>query len=154
MQERADCSRELPPEQLSKVTVGPRQLDFGKVSPAMPAIQHFVVTNPLSTAIHVVLDTSNLEELSCTSPASQVIPAGSTGKFQLSLRCHDVQLLKDKLQYCINGCHIQTVDVVAEVIAVTLELSREELMFAFSLDNWDNYVEKVQKQKINFFSPY
>lgn len=144
LQERTECSKELPAELLSKVIVGPRQLDFGKISPALPATQHFVVKNTLNNAVHVVLDTSSLEELSCTSPASQVIPAGATAKFQLSLRCHDVQLLKEKIQYCINGCHIQSVDVVAEVVAVTLELSNEELMFSFSLDNWDNYVEKVE----------
>jgi hypothetical protein len=34
--------------------------------------------------------------------------------------------------------------VLAEVVAVTLELSCEELLFGFSLDNWDDYVEQVR----------
>jgi hypothetical protein len=38
---------------------------------------------------------------------------------------------------------LQSLDVLAEVVAVTLELSCEELLFGFSLDNWDNYVEQV-----------
>jgi hypothetical protein len=39
--------------------------------------------------------------------------------------------------------HLQSLDVLAEVVAVTLELSCEELLFGFSLDNWDNYVEQA-----------
>ena len=38
---------------------------------------------------------------------------------------------------------LQSLDVLAEVVAVTLELSCEELLFGFSLDNWDDYVEQV-----------
>lgn len=102
-----ECSAELSPAQMSKIVVGPRQLDFGKVSPAQPAVQHFVVTNHLNTAVHVVLDLGVLEGLSCSGPASQVIPAGNTAKFALALQCHDVQVLKEKIKYCINGCHMQ-----------------------------------------------
>jgi hypothetical protein len=39
---------------------------------------------------------------------------------------------------------LQSLDVLAEVVAVTLELSCEELLFGFSLDNWDDYVEQVR----------
>jgi hypothetical protein len=38
---------------------------------------------------------------------------------------------------------LQSLDVLAEVVAVTLELSCEELLFGFSLDNWDDFVEQV-----------
>jgi hypothetical protein len=107
LQERAECSAELSAAQLSKVVVGPRCIDFGKASPALPSSQHFVVTNHLNTAIHVVLDLCGVEGLSCSIPAAQVIPAGGTAKFQLALHCHDVQVLKEKIQYCINGCHMQ-----------------------------------------------
>ncbi|KAF6261116.1 hypothetical protein COO60DRAFT_1637017 [Scenedesmus sp. NREL 46B-D3] len=141
-QERAECSAELNDAQLSKVVVGPRCIDFGKASPALPSSQCFVVTNHLSTAIHVVLDLCGFEGLSCSSPAAQVIPAGSTAKFQLALHCHEVQVLKERIQYCINGCHMQSLDVLAEVVAVTLELSCDELLFGFSLDNWDDFAEQ------------
>eukprot|EP00878_Enallax_costatus_P027731 GHUV01029880.1.p1 GENE.GHUV01029880.1~~GHUV01029880.1.p1 ORF type:complete len:262 (+),score=98.63 GHUV01029880.1:1719-2504(+) len=51
---------------------------------------------------------------------------------------------------------MQSIDVVAEVVAVTLELSTEELMFAFSLDNWDDYVEKslIKENTHNFAVEY
>jgi hypothetical protein len=38
---------------------------------------------------------------------------------------------------------LQPLLVTADVVPVTLEVSDEELMFSFSLDNWDDYVEQV-----------
>lgn len=92
--------------QLSKLVVSPRQLDFCKVSPALPALAWWVVTNTLVTAIHVVLDLQSVQELTCSTP-SQVIPPGASAKFELVLRCQDIQQLKERVQYCINGCSMQ-----------------------------------------------
>lgn len=44
---------------------------------------------------------------------------------------------------CLLWLPLQSLDVLAEVVAVTLELSCEELLFGFSLENWDDYVEQV-----------
>lgn len=33
--------------------------------------------------------------------------------------------------------------MTADVVPVTLDVSDEELMFTFSLDNWDDHVEQV-----------
>lgn len=33
--------------------------------------------------------------------------------------------------------------MTADVVPVTLEVSDEELLFSFSLDNWDDHVEQV-----------
>lgn len=38
---------------------------------------------------------------------------------------------------------MQPLEVLADVVAVTLHLSSEELLFSFSLDNWDEFVEQV-----------
>jgi hypothetical protein len=38
---------------------------------------------------------------------------------------------------------VQPLEVLADVVAVTLHLSSEELLFSFSLDNWDEFVEQV-----------
>jgi hypothetical protein len=105
-QERAETSMALSAEHLSKLVVSPRQLDFGKVSPALPAMAWWVITNTLGTAIHVVLDLHNVQELTCSTP-SQVIPPGATAKFELVLRCQDIQQLKERVQYCINGSSMQ-----------------------------------------------
>lgn len=107
LQERTACSAPLTPEQLSSLTVAPRQLDFGKLSPASPGQQYFLVTNPLASPIHVVLNLSAIEGLSCSGPCSQVVPAGGTAKFAVQLHCHDTQHLKEHTQYVINGCHFQ-----------------------------------------------
>lgn len=34
--------------------------------------------------------------------------------------------------------------VAADVVPVTLDLSDEELLFSFSLDNWDDHVQQVR----------
>ncbi|KAF8055917.1 CFAP47 [Scenedesmus sp. PABB004] len=147
-QERAECAAELAPGQLSKVAVGPRALSFGKVSPALPATEALVVSNGLAAAIHVALDLSALDGLlSVAGPAAQVVPAGGAAKFELVLRCHDVQQVRERLEYCINGVHMQSLDVAADVVAVTLDLSAEELLFAFSddagADAWADCVEQT-----------
>jgi hypothetical protein len=43
---------------------------------------------------------------------------------------------------CLLSC-AQSLLLTADVVPVTLELSDEELMFTFSLDNWDDHVEQV-----------
>lgn len=45
--------------------------------------------------------------------------------------------------YCPNP---QSVEVVADVVAVSLELSADELLFAFGPDNWEHHVEQVRMQ--------
>jgi hypothetical protein len=106
-QERAACSTALSSDQLSSLTTAPRQLDFGKLSPASPGQQPFLITNPLASPIHVVVNVSAIEGLSCAGPCSQVVPPGATAKFVLQLHCHDTQHLKEHIQYIINGVHFQ-----------------------------------------------
>lgn len=39
---------------------------------------------------------------------------------------------------------LQSLLVCADVVPVTLDVSEEEVMFAFGLDNWDSHVEQVR----------
>ena len=57
---------------VSQVAVGPRLLDFGKVSAASRNTRYLAVTNPLLQNIHVVLAVANLPELRDSEPVSQV----------------------------------------------------------------------------------
>lgn len=107
LQERTACSAALTTEQLSSLVVAPRQLDFAKLSSAAPGQQHFLVTNPLTSPVHVVLNLSTVEGLSCVGPCSQVVPAGSSAKFLMQLHCHDTRHVEENIQYVINGCHFQ-----------------------------------------------
>ena len=59
---------------VSQVAVGPRLLDFGKVSAASKNVRYLAVSNPLLQNIHVVLAVANLPELKDTESVSQVIP--------------------------------------------------------------------------------
>ncbi len=58
---------------VSQVAVGPRLLDFGKVSAASRNVRYLAVSNPLLQSIHVVLALAHLPELNTTEPVSQVI---------------------------------------------------------------------------------
>jgi hypothetical protein len=120
--ERSDCIAVLEAGALSSLFVGPRVLDFGKISPAMAAMQHFVVTNPLPAAIHVVLDMVELPDLSCKGPVGQVVPPGATAKWPLQLRAHDMGPVRSKLEFCINGCHFH---VSSGVLSMTTLVAQE-----------------------------
>lgn len=101
----------LPP---SKVT--PKLIDFGKVSTAQPAVAHFVITNMLRRAMHVALDLARVPELAGTTPLSQVVPAGSTAKFPMVLRCRDIRTIREQCEFCINGAHFAPMEVGAELM--------------------------------------
>ena len=58
---------------VSQVAVGPRLLDFGKVSAASRNVRYLAVTNPLLHSIHVVLALAHLPELNHTEPVGQVL---------------------------------------------------------------------------------
>ncbi len=60
---------------VSQVAVGPRLLDFGKVSAASRNVRYLAVSNPLLQSIHVVLALAHLPELKDTEPVSQVCPS-------------------------------------------------------------------------------
>ena len=89
----------------------PRTVEFGKVSTAQPALSHFVVTNTLHRALHIALDLSRVPELAGSAPLEQVLPAGATGKFPLTLRCHDVRTIRERCEFCVNGAHFAPLEV-------------------------------------------
>ena len=159
--ERADCAAELAPADLARLRVAPRVLDFGRVSTAAVAEAALVVTNPLARAVHIALDTSRVPELSGGSvssggasgassgsgtaraaPLAQVVPAGATAKFPLSLRAREFRALREALDVCVNGAHFFAVEVAADARPVAAELSAAELDFAFGLDDWGSAVEQ------------
>lgn len=85
--EHAECSEALSEAELRSLIVGPKVVDFGKVSPALAATQYFVVKNPLGRAIQVVLDLQAVPELSKSAPVSQVIPAGESSMTTVNAGC-------------------------------------------------------------------
>ena len=71
---------------VSQVAVGPRLLDFGKVSAASRNVRYVAVSNPLLHSIHVVLALAHLPELNTSEPVSQVsIPHALLSQQQTAL---------------------------------------------------------------------
>lgn len=110
-QERAECSAELSPRSLSAIRIAPRTLDFGRVSTASPAAASLVVTNDLASAVHVALDLSRVPELAGSSQLAQVVPVGGSGKFTLALRAHELRVIREACELCINGAHFAPLEV-------------------------------------------
>lgn len=142
-EERIECLQELTKEELSRLIVGPKVVDFGTVSASSSTLQHLLVVNTLQRHIHVVLDVQTPAELKKSPHTSQVIPPGSRAKFPLLLTAGDVRHISDMLEYSINSSHLMSTQVQADVVPVSLELSSEEFQFEFSVDNWDSYLDKV-----------
>jgi hypothetical protein len=143
-QELSECGVELSQAQLAKVSVAPKALDFGHISMAATASAALVVSNGLPTAVHVALDTSTLEGLFVTNAVTQLVPAGGVARFDLALSCQDVCSLQGTLGIVVNGAHVHEVAVLAEIVAATLELSAEELVFGFAPDDWGDSTEQVR----------
>lgn len=57
---------------ITQLAVGPRMLDFGKVSSSSKNVRYLGVHNPLLQSIHVVLAVAQFPELKETQPVSQV----------------------------------------------------------------------------------
>ena len=83
-----------------------------------------------------------VEELDKTEVTSICIPGNRTVTFPLKLSVPDVQAFKTQMDYCINGSHMFKIDIVADVVPVTLDTSEDHLNFAFRADNWAQYIEK------------
>ncbi len=66
--------------------VGPRTVDFGKVSMGSTNTRHLVVHNTLEHYINVVLDIKHLDMLRDSPATSQVIPPGARAAFPLVLQ--------------------------------------------------------------------
>ncbi|KXZ50888.1 hypothetical protein GPECTOR_14g137 [Gonium pectorale] len=142
-QERIDCARELTKDELSRLVVGPRLVDFGKVSMGSTNTRHLVIHNTLEGSIQVVLDLKPLEMLRDSPSISQVIPPGARAAFPLVLQASEIRSVNEKLDYVINGHHVLSFPLSADIVPVNLDFSAEDLHFQFSLDNWDEAVEKV-----------
>ncbi|EFJ49198.1 hypothetical protein VOLCADRAFT_90100 [Volvox carteri f. nagariensis] len=142
-QERIDCSRELSKDELARLVVGPRIVDFGKVSMGSTNTRHLVMQNTLDGFINVVLDIKHLEMLRDSPSISQVIPPGAKADFPLVLQASEIRSVNEKVEYVVNGNHVLSFPLSADIVPVNLDFSAEDLNFQFSLDNWDEAVEKI-----------
>ena len=143
-QEIKECARVLIPKDITRLSIGPSTLDFGKVSVLSSTTKYFAVTNHLSESILMQMDTSGISALKDSAPSSQVVPAGATAGFGISLCVPTVmQTFSTTVSYTINNAHQFFFDLVAEVVPVTLDLNVDSVHFRFAPDNWNSTVTET-----------
>eukprot|EP00762_Andalucia_godoyi_P000316 ANDGO_03161.mRNA.1 hypothetical protein H310_00289 len=128
--EARECATLLSPKELMQISYGPKVLDFGTLSVYSKLTKSFSVLNHLSTSVLVSL-LSEREELSQSSPWSQVIPPNGTAGFDITL-CSDIaQTFQQTVYFTVNGHHRLKFLVYAEIVPIDVRLSSEEVLFRF-----------------------
>lgn len=102
--ELRDIQRELSPEELQKVFVGPTTIDFGSVYVKSRAVRYFAVKNSLKTAIVVQIICNN-NELAESYQKPQVIPPMQAAAFEVVFFSQNLQSFKGGVKYIINNKH-------------------------------------------------
>lgn len=59
------------------------------------------------------------------------------------LQASEIRSVNEKVEYVVNANHVLSFPLSADIVPVNLDFSAEDLSFQFSLDNWDQAVEKI-----------
>jgi len=132
-----DCSMVLDADDLHCISAGPKILNFGQVCVNSTNAKSFFITNDLPTQVLAGLQFQGIEELSNCTPESQVIPVGGTAGFDIIFTPQTEQQFSKTVNYTINGNHTFKFTLVAQVVPITVNLSRQLINFSFSEDNLD-----------------
>lgn len=124
-------SLSLGKKQTNKQT---QMLDFGRVCVNSQTARNFALTNPLTQFIIVEIRISD-PELKLSKPLTQVIPPGETAGFDILLSSPVVQLFKRNVYYVINEQHTYHFSCSADIVAISLGVSADDLQFRFSAEN-------------------
>lgn len=134
-----DCSAALENWQLSLISVGPRVLDFGNVYVRSQKVKSFSVFNDLPQAVLISMQ-YDAEELSRSSPVSQVVPSAQAAGFDVTICSSIPQSFQRQVVYTINGMHAFKLLVKAEITPVIIKMSRAELHFRFQEESLDRTI--------------
>ena len=137
--ETEECNRSLTPVQLTKIIATHQTINFGTVSVYSQERRSFEITNNLDQHIIVSLNI-NSDELSRSTPPSQVIPPQQTAGFDITFLSKKPQNFLNKILYSINNHHQFAVNVVAEVVSIDVKLSRSQIDFRFPDDIIDTSI--------------
>ena len=153
-QEIRECSLELTGDDLQKIQVGTKEINFGQIFINSEISKAFWIKNNLKTYIFLRLDIDqNFEELSRSKPLSHVIPPGETFGFKITIFSKNVKKIIYPVKYIINYKHIFHLKICADIIMAKLELQNSLNKFVFNYNKIDN--EKVEMnvtQKIKLFN--
>ena len=138
-----ECGRALPLSDFGKLAVGPRRLDFGTITAMSKEERYLIVTNDLLAHIQVTLLTSDIPNLNESQRQNQIIPPRTTAAFPITLHCTAAQSFKRSVSYLINNIHLFEFDVVAEVVPVSLNISKDNLLFEMNQEHFGEKMEEV-----------
>ncbi|NWV14568.1 CFA47 protein, partial [Ptilonorhynchus violaceus] len=126
-QEKEDCSLTLTPKQLHQIFIGPSTMDFGDVCVYSTTTRELHIINNLLVHIWIQIEIE-IEELRETCPLSQVVPPLTKTHIPIVFETNTVGMFKRSFSYKINNQHLGHVLVVANAVAIELELSARELI--------------------------
>ena len=132
LNEQRECKLVLSPKDICHVTIGPKVLDFGKVSVFSTNVKSFCVQNGLKTHIQVKIPVSIRDELRQSFPASQVIPPGQTAGFDINFKSDSEQNFTQAMWFQLNDNHKLKFLLLAEAVPIDIGLSQEKMDFRFS----------------------
>ena len=141
--QRSSIMQPLSPDEIPKISAGPKLITFGSVSAYSSSKRVFGVTNGLARHIVVSLLTDAHDELKDSMQSTQVIPPGATAGFPIILRVSHMQTISKTVNYTINAASLFSFSVAAEVVPVSLDISTTMLGFAFDMHNAENFVEET-----------
>ena len=122
----------LSPKEVSEVIIGPKVLDFGKVTVGSRNVKSFFVSNDLKTHVLVTVPVNIRDELKESFPSSQVVPPGATAGFDIVFHSTSIQTFQQAIYFTLNDHHKLKFVVFAEVVQIDLTLSHDEMMFRFT----------------------
>ncbi|KAJ4455693.1 putative flagellar associated protein [Paratrimastix pyriformis] len=112
--EAHDCVMPLSVQDLMLISIGARQIDFGRVCVHSVTSRSLNVSNDLTSHVAVTVLVED-EELKLSAPETQIIPPGAMAGFDITIRPESVQLFRGQLTVRVNGADIFKVAVSAEV---------------------------------------
>ena len=152
-QEIRECSLELSGEELQRIQVGTKELDFGQIFKNSEISKTFWMKNNLRTHKFVHLDIDNFPDLQKSYPKSHVIAPGEIQGFVITVFSNTIKNNIYPLKYTINYLHSFKLRVCADIIMVKLEIQNSLNKFVFKYDKIDkDKVDMSVIQKIKLFN--
>ena len=130
--ERQECSSFLNPKQIMQIATNPSQMRFGPVCIQSDISKSFSISNGTMQNLMVRIELHGDKPLEKSTPTTQVVPAGATAGFDMTLYLEATIAVDTKFTYVINEHHSFDVGVTAEAVPVMLNMSREKIHFAFA----------------------
>eukprot|EP00892_Ulva_mutabilis_P006465 jgi/Ulvmu1/4190/UM019_0169.1 len=141
-EEEQIVSASLTTKQIQSILAGPSVLNFGTCSSGVATTKQFFVVNTLAQAVHVVLDAQSHDHLASSENCSQVIPAGRTAVYPITLICASSRSVYHDVDVVLNGFHFLPFTVQADILDPTVKLSHTDMDFTLLPQNWLNYCDK------------